>query len=81
MVVPLSLDWPPLKDGKDPALSGKFPLSAGSFSSLDMATLGRRDAGLVQEYTETDASWPGAIRGPFFQHHWTAYQSPCRATV
>ena len=57
MVGPLSLDWP------------AFPRNAGSFSFLDMATLGRWDAVLVQEYTETDASWSGAVRERFLPHH------------
>ena len=64
MVGPLSLDWP------------AFTRNAGSVSFLDMTALGRRDAGLVQEYTDTDASWSGAVLERFLQHHWTAYQVP-----
>ena len=61
---PLSLDWP------------TFPRNAGSFSFLDMAALGRREACLVREYTETDASWSETVRSRFLQHHWVSYQVP-----
>ena len=64
MVGPISLDLP------------AFPHNAGSFSFLDMAALGRQDAYLVREYTETDASWSETVRSRFLQHHWVAYQVP-----
>ena len=64
MVGPLSLDWP------------AFPRSTGSFSFSDMAALGRRDAVLVKEYTETDATWGESVRSRFLQNHWIAYQVP-----
>ena len=41
-----------------------------------MAALGRRDAGLVKEYTETDAAWGKGVRSRFLQNHWIAYQVP-----
>ena len=64
IVVPLSLDWP------------AFPRNPESFSFLDIAALGRRDACLVREYTETDASWSETVRSRFLLHHWVAYQVP-----
>ena len=64
MVGPLSLDWP------------AFLRSTGSYSFSDMAALGRRDAFLVKEYTETDATWGESLRSRFLQNHWIAYQVP-----
>ena len=64
MVGPLSIDWT------------AFPRSTGSFSFSDMAALGRRDACLVKEYTETDTAWGEGVRSRFFQNHWIAYQVP-----
>ena len=64
MVGPLSVDWP------------AFPRSTGSFSFSDLAALGRRDACLVQEYTDTDASWGESVRSRLLQNHWIAYQVP-----
>ena len=53
-----------------------FPHSTGSFSFSDMATLSRRDAVLVKEYTETDGTWGESVRSRFLQNHWIAYQVP-----
>ena len=41
-----------------------------------MAALGRRDAVLVKEYTETDATWGEGVRSRFLSNHWIAYQVP-----
>ena len=64
MVDSLSLDCP------------AFPRCTGSFSFSYKAALDRRDAVLVKEYTETNATWDESVRSRFLQNHWIAYQVP-----